>query len=102
MPYGLDKLWNSESSITYCTELGIKLRKSKSLEENASFLVRWAQELYCEWSTWLNAVFPGIKTHYKKGTLRIVNKIQEISNDDKGWSYITDLLRATYNCNNTD
>ena len=102
MPYGLDKLWNSESSITYCTELGIKLRKSKSLEENASFLVRWAQELYCEWSTWLNALLPGIKTHYKKGTLRIVNKIQEISNDDKDWSNITDLLRATYICNNTD
>jgi len=47
------------------------------LEENAAFLVRWAAELYSEWATWMKNLFPGISAGYKKGTLRIVNKIKE-------------------------
>ena len=53
MPYDMGTLWDKDSIITYATELGTKLRESDSLEENASFLVRWAAELFGEWATWL-------------------------------------------------
>jgi len=80
MPYDLnsDKLALRISSITFSSEESTKLRKSKSIEENAAFLVRWAAELYSEWATWIKHLFPDINAGYKKGTLRIVNKIKEI------------------------
>ena len=53
MPYDMASLWDKDSIITYATELGEQLRESDSLEENASFLVRWAAELFGEWATWL-------------------------------------------------
>ena len=82
------------------------MRDSLSLEENASFLVRWAVELFCEWATWIKHILPGISAGYKSSTLRIVNKIKEmqkdgeISNPNDGWKRITDMLRASYVCNN--
>ena len=76
MPYGLEKLWDKDSVITYATPLGAKLRENKeSTEENAAFLVRWAAELFGEWATWLSQLLPGCKVSYKTGTLRIVEKI---------------------------
>jgi len=44
-------LWGKESSIAYVD--GRWLRESPNLEENASFLVRWASELYADWATWM-------------------------------------------------
>ena len=65
MPYDMGALWDKDSIITYATELGEKLRESDSLEENASFLVRWAAELFGEWATWLQQIMPGVTTSYK-------------------------------------
>ena len=52
-------LWDRASVITYSTKRGAQLRDSDSLEENASFLVRWASEMFGEWSTWLQWKIPG-------------------------------------------
>jgi len=65
MPYDLGALWDRDSIITYATPLGRKLRESDSIEENASFLVRWAAELFGEWATWLQQIMPGVMTSYK-------------------------------------
>jgi len=111
MPYDLnsDKLALRISSITFSSEESTKLRKSKSIEENAAFLVRWAAELYSDWATWIKHIFFGINNNdinadYKKGTLRIVNKIKEIEEENdfqcQGWTKLTDMLRASFICNN--
>ena len=101
MPYGLKSLWNTGSSITYsCAEI----RESSSIEESASFLVRWAAELFGGWASWMRHNLPGVKVSYKQSTLRLVNKIKEmvddgsITNIKDGWERITDMLRATYRC----
>ena len=104
MPYGLSALWNKKSSITYSATEGKQLRESSSLEENAAFLVRWAAELYADWSTWMTHKLPGCVTAFKSSTLRIVYKIKEmvrrneVSNESQGWKKLTDLLRAQYYC----
>jgi len=46
MPYGLEDLWDRDSIAAYTSERGTMLRASESLEENATFVVRWASELY--------------------------------------------------------
>ena len=50
MPINLssEELWNKEASITYAASS--QLRESSSTEEAASFLVRWATELFISWS----------------------------------------------------
>jgi len=78
MPYGLDKLWNTEDSIIYSTAEGKGLRLSQSIEENASFLARWAGEVFGEWATWMRHVLPGCTVGFKQSTLRIVQKIKEM------------------------
>ena len=61
----IGELWDRASVITYSAERGQTLRVSDSLEENASFLVRWASEMFGEWSTWLQYKIPGVKTGFK-------------------------------------
>ena len=75
--------------------------KSNSRGEKASFLVRWATELYGPWATGMNKVLPGCKTCLKTSTLRIVSKIEEVEDQEglgDGWEKIYDLLRASYTC----
>ena len=104
MPYNLESLWNTGSMLSYATSLGVKLRESASIEENASFLVRWASEVYAEWATWLLHSLPGCIVGKKEGTLRIVDKIVEmvkekkVAREEDGWKDLTDMLRATYKC----
>ena len=108
MPYGLNKLWDCNKSITYASEEGTKLRNSTSLEENASFLVRWGEELFADWATVMTLKLPGCNTSRKTSTLRIVYKIQEmfnkgeISSLNEGWTKLTDILRANVVCENKD
>jgi len=104
MKYGLNELAARNSSVTY-SQLGRELLKqSISLEETASFLVRWAMEIYSNWSTWMTHTLPGCKVSYKASTLRIVNKIKqmqqsnEIENLADGWKRLTDLLRGSHTC----
>ena len=50
--------------------------------------MRWAAEIYGDWATWMNYIFPECQTGYKKSTLRIVNKIKEMrskENIQQGW-----------------
>jgi len=65
MPYNLydDNLWNKGSIISYTN--GKDLRDSDSLEENASFIVRWASEIYGEWATWIKKILPGCSCGFK-------------------------------------
>ena len=104
MPCDLECLWNRKSIFTYATSEGKKLKKSTSTEENASFVVRWAAELYGDWATWLHQILPGCTVSYKTSTLRIVNKIQEMKNKNEitkiedGWKKLTDMLRASFTC----
>ena len=70
------ELWNKESSITYAANCD--LRESSSTEENASFLVRWATELFGSWSQWMKHTLPGCRVNLKQSTLRIAHKIQEM------------------------
>jgi len=51
MPYGLDSLWDKNNVITYVT--GRAFRISESYEEIAFLLVKWANELYPEWGSWI-------------------------------------------------
>jgi len=72
----------------------------KSPDETAAMLVRWAAELYGEWSNWMRYILPGCRTDYKKSTVRIVSKIREMYKDGKiqflheGWTRVLDMLRA--------
>ena len=105
MPYGLDKLWDRNSSITYASVEGQELRNSVSHEENAVFLVRWGQELFAAWATFMLTIFKGIKTSRKQGSLRISYKIFEYEKENKnvkGWTKLTDILRATFDCTEAD
>ena len=52
----LEDLRDKHSLITYAEAAGY--RTSGSAEENASFIVRWASELFGEWATWLNFILP--------------------------------------------
>ena len=56
MPYGLDGVWDKNSVITYL--IGRQLRLSDSLEEVAQALIKWANELYPEWATWMKLTLP--------------------------------------------
>jgi len=100
MEYGLESLWNKGSSIIYSAPKCKKLRDSQSLEENGSFLVRWAGELFAGWATWMQHILPGCKVGHKSNSLRIVTKIKEMKHDreikqlSEGWDKMTDLLRA--------
>jgi len=106
MPYGLLDLANNKSSIVFSSPLGEKLRSGSSVEEQASFLVQWAAELYSDWATWMNYILPGCKTSYRRNTLRIVDSIKRNNiqgqnhNNSDSWSNITGMLRASYSCNN--
>ena len=107
MAYGLRALWNKESSITYANTEASNLRESDSVEESASFLVRWAAELFGGWASWMRHKLPGCQVSAKQSTLRIVNKIKELHDRKEiqrlgdGWERLTDLLRASYNCSTT-
>jgi len=41
------------ASASYDSPEGKALRNDESIEEDASFLVKWASELFGEWGTWL-------------------------------------------------
>jgi len=78
MPYDLDNLPNKTSSVIFYTKEGRDLRESQSLQENAVFLVRWAEEIFGDWAPWMQHLLPTCKVSYKKSTLRIINKIYEL------------------------
>ena len=69
-------MWDKSCVIAYSN--GQKMLQSNSLEEVASFLVRWAAELFSDWATWMQYNFHGCVVSYKTGTLRIADKIVEI------------------------
>jgi len=71
-------LWDRHSLNSYATAKGKELRQSNSIEENASFLVRCAEELFPEFATWMVSILPDCKPNYKISTLRIVYKIEEV------------------------
>jgi len=53
MPYDLEVLENKAHSLTYSCLEGERLRQSYSAEENATFVVNWAIELFGDWATWM-------------------------------------------------
>jgi len=78
MPYDLEGLWDRVSVITYAARSGRDLRTSDSLEENASFLIRWGSEIFPQWATWMNQLFPGCTTKRRTDASRIVDNIKEM------------------------
>ena len=104
MKYGLNELRDNKSSVAYSQFEPALSQPSITLEETASFLLRWAMEIYPSWSTWMSHTLPGCKVSYKASTLRIVNKIKEmqqlneIENLRDGWKRLTDLLRGSHTC----
>ena len=100
MPYGLSQLRKRDDSLQFTSSLGKWRRESQSLEENAAFLVRWAEEIFANWATWMKKMIPKCRPSYKSSTLRIVKKIQQMHEQRKieslgeGWSKIPDMLRA--------
>ena len=65
MPYGLDQLWNNKASATFAVDGGKALRDTgQCVEALASFVVRWAAELYSEWATWIKYLLPGVSASY--------------------------------------
>jgi len=59
MSNNLESLLDNDLAVAYATNEGQILRNSESLEENASFLARWAAELFGEWAAWMRHVLPG-------------------------------------------
>ena len=74
------------------------------VEQHATFLVRWAEELFAEWATWIKQAVPGCEFTYKSSTSRIVKKIKamaksgKVQEECKGWLKVTDMLRARHFC----
>ena len=83
LPCNLEGLQYKDSSIIYSSTYGSALRNSPSIEENASFLIRWSGELYAEWATWLNHIIPDCKINHESNTQRIVDKIKGMYGDGK-------------------
>ena len=97
----LESMWDKSSCITYASLEGVKLRENyDSIEEQASYCVRYAVENYPSFAAWMKDLVPNCKAGYKQSTLRIVNKIKEMKVEGKvddtfnGWRKLTDLLRA--------
>ena len=101
MPYGLDGLWNNKASVTFAVDGNKAVRdKTVAVETIASFVVRWAKEIYSEWATWIKYLLPGSKPSYWSDTVQISYLIKkmvrsgQIVSYNEGWQKITDLLRA--------
>jgi len=54
------------------------------MEENAAFLVRWAEELFGGWATWLGHILPKCKAGYKSNVMSIVRKIEGLAAAKEG------------------
>jgi len=101
LPIDLMGLKDKESSMTYAlNDTENRDVIEYSIEENAQFLVKWANELYGDFAIWVTSTFKESKASQKISTLRIVNKIhemfqtREIPKLEDGWMKITDMLRA--------
>jgi len=83
LPYNLERLQYKDPLIIYSSNYGSALRNSPSIEENASFLVRWGRELYAGWAAWLNHIIPDCKISHESNTQKIVDKINGMCSDGK-------------------
>jgi len=104
IPHGLEGLTKKDTLIAFATSDGKELSDAAPVEEVASFLVRWAAELYNDWAAWMAYVLPDCKFSYESSSVRIENRIKgmlktkEVLYLSDGWRKITDMLRASLTC----
>ena len=65
MTKDLETMWDKNSCIICASKEGSKLRTSDSIEEHASYSVRYAVENFPGFATWLRKIDPNVKCGYK-------------------------------------